>query len=159
MNKTARSLVDQGHVVFETLSRFSEWLRELPPCFFGESVLPDELILRIFSFLTPTELLKASLVSKTWRKIALDKYFWASFLINSRAIDPIAYKFSCLQQRCSSVARKPVRFYMASLKQAGSLRTQAVEMATIKPSSAMEVTAFDGGGGPWGQIVAFAATT
>ena len=39
--------------------------------------LPDKVLLRIFSFLRHSEMMKFSVVSKKWRMIAQDSRLWA----------------------------------------------------------------------------------
>ena len=47
--------------------------------------LPDDALLRIFHFLTKQELLQASLVCATWRRVARDGALWSSLDLSQYA--------------------------------------------------------------------------
>lgn len=57
---------------------------------FGESwnYVPDSILLHIFQYLSPRELLNVGLTCKTWLRVCYDEFLWKDLVYSNFQIDP-----------------------------------------------------------------------
>lgn len=82
---------------FPSVSKQNAWSTDFPcgdekyslstvnSCPFNE--IPDSLLLQVFSYLAPKEVVRASTVCKKWNRIAWDEILWKNLLLNYFGVD------------------------------------------------------------------------